>query len=706
MFIRWIGWRSAAALAVALALSVPPAAQPAVAVAQPAAVADSLWLAPQAADVAARARLATAVTDLAEGRAEAALAAFSAEVNDSLLGGFARLHVGRAELALERSGEALRTARQVLQEADSPFLAEAAAGLGVTAAVALKSRPEILRAWQDLASVPGVSMPATLLGLARAALDAGDRPAALTALTALYYDHPASTEGLTASIELTRLKARPARATAETHARDLARAERLFSARQYAPAREAFEFVRPVTTDADRAHVHLRLAQTLFHLKRFPAALAALKPEAGAGGSSEAEYYHLSTLRDLGRTAEYVSAVRRFSARDDAPAFVERALNELGTHYILASDDEKAAGVFADMYRRYPIGAFADRAAWKAGWWAYRTGDYDEAARIFESAAAGLRRADNRPAWLYWAARAHLHLGRRDAALLGFGRVVEDYRNSYYGREAIRRADAIDAATRPAGAGPVSPVRFDLPSAVDPGPRPGRADLIVALLAAGMYDEAIGEVRRVQASGNTPLLDATIAFAHNRQGRLRPAITAMRRAYPEFMAAGGEALPREILTVIFPIDHWPLLRQHAEARRIDPWLLAALVAQESTFQADVRSSAGAIGLMQIIPGTGQRFATALAIRPFQTQRLTEPEINVRIGTTYLAQLLAQFGDVASALACYNAGEHRVVRWLADRRGLERDEFVDDIPFPETQFYVKRILGTAEDYRILYGDRLR
>jgi soluble lytic murein transglycosylase len=219
-----------------------------------------------------------------------------------------------------------------------------------------------------------------------------------------------------------------------------------------------------------------------------------------------------------------------------------------------------------------------------------------------------------------------------------------------------------------------------------------------------MYDEAILELRRLQASGQgSSLVDATVAYALNRQGKLRPAITAMRRAYPQFMAEGGEALPQEILSVIFPIDHWPLLQAHATAKQLDPFLVAALVAQESTFQADVRSVANAWGLMQILPATGKRYAATLGIRPFSAFRLTEPDVNVRIGTTYFAELLKQFGgNVAAALAAYNAGENRVVRWLAERPNLGRDEFIDDIPFPETQNYVKRIIGTAEDYRILYG----
>jgi soluble lytic murein transglycosylase len=73
-----------------------------------------------------------------------------------------------------------------------------------------------------------------------------------------------------------------------------------------------------------------------------------------------------------------------------------------------------------------------------------------------------------------------------------------------------------------------------------------------------------------------------------------------------------------------------------------------------------------------------------------------------MGTAYFADLVRQFGGAHYALATYNAGPNRVARWIAERPGIERDEFIDDIPFPETQNYVKKILGTAEDYRRLYG----
>jgi soluble lytic murein transglycosylase len=158
--------------------------------------------------------------------------------------------------------------------------------------------------------------------------------------------------------------------------------------------------------------------------------------------------------------------------------------------------------------------------------------------------------------------------------------------------------------------------------------------------------------------------------------------------------------------VIYPLQYWEGIRRYATAHDLDPYLVAALIGQESTFDPAIRSAANAWGLMQVIPSTGRRLARALGIRRFRTAMLTQPDTNIRLGTLYFSRLVDQFGAVHLALASYNAGESRVVRWIAERPGLERDEFIDDIPFPETQNYVKRVLGTAEDYRALYGSGAR
>jgi soluble lytic murein transglycosylase len=202
--------------------------------------------------------------------------------------------------------------------------------------------------------------------------------------------------------------------------------------------------------------------------------------------------------------------------------------------------------------------------------------------------------------------------------------------------------------------------------------------------------------------GDSPQLQATIAFTHRHLGNVRAGINAMKRAYPQYLAAGGETLPPQILRVIFPVDYWPLLQKYSKQRGLDPFVVAALVAQESNFDPVVRSHANAYGLMQILPSTGRQYARKLGVRPFSTRRLTEAEVNVRLGTQIFADSIKKFGGVHFALAAYNAGDSRVLRWQREKPGLPQDEFIDDIPFPETQNYVKRILGTAEDYRFLYG----
>ena len=670
---------------------------------------NGLWLAPDTAAARARAALAGAVKDLEADRAADALPILLRAGSDPALGPYALLYAGRAQMKLSRFVDARKTAQSILALSPSEALAESALWLAVEAAQAGGDKAGVVAALKDLASRPNSAPASVYLRLFNAAVDAGDKTEAAAAFGRLYFDFAGTPQAIDATNEGRKAGFVGQPPSKATFAANLQRAERLFAARQYTDARLEFEALKLLAGPGDKPLIELRLGEIDFSLKKYPVAAVTLKSIMDKPGplASEARYYYVSTLRESGQADDYEDEVRDFAKSGGDSLYIQRALNELGTYYILKDDDEEAAEVFADYYEQYPQGTFADRAAWRAGWWAYKKGEYDDTIRIFESAAVAMRRADYRPSWLYWAARAHLENGARDKAIAGFRRVIADYRNSYYGRAAIKEIEEIQAAARPAGKGPVSPARLTWTEAIVPAPPPANAGLIEHLLAAGMYDEAIGELRRLQANGQgSSLVDATLAYALNRQGKLRPGITAMRRAYPQFMAEGGEALPRDILTVIFPIDYWELIQTHAVARKLDPFLVAALVAQESTFQADVRSSADAWGLMQIIPATGRRYASTLGIRPFSTARLTNPETNVRIGTTYFSDLLRQFGDTAPALAAYNAGESRVAKWLAERPGMDRDEFIDDIPFPETQNYVKRILGTAEDYRILYGSGKR
>jgi soluble lytic murein transglycosylase len=664
-----------------------------------------LWLVPANIDSRPNA-LATALDKLKEGDAEAALPVLRKVTGPPAVAPYVRLHQGQAELALGNDDAAAATAKALLKTDPKGYLREQALWLAADAAEALGDWKGAVDALGDLTeeklAPADLAMAHHRLGVALR--ESGKRDDALKAFVKVHDAFPTSTVAADATTALLQLDPSFQSVTPERVPVALVRAQQLYDARRCKDARAIYEALLPLAGAQDRDIVTLRLAQCDAQLKQLPSALQGLQAYITNRGTraDEAEYTRLGVLRDMGRADEFVRGVRAFVDRQPDPAFAHAALNDLGTHHILADEDDKAAAAFTESYDRFPNGAFAGRAAWKAGWYAFEHDNYAETIRLFESAAAGLRRSDYRSGWVYWAARAHERMGHRDKATAGYLQTIADYRNSYYGREAERLLEESRAASRPSGAGPVVPISRLTPVTFDHGAPPSNASLVQALLSAQLFGDAIGELRRVQRlETNSPQIEATLAYAYYRNGDLRFGINAMKRAYPQYMADGGEALPRELKMVLFPVAHWDLIQKYAAQHKLDPFLIAALVAQESTFDAKIKSSANAWGLMQILPATGRRYATKLKIPRFTTASLTNPEINVKIGTAYFADKIKEFGGVAPALASYNAGESPVGRWLDERPGVDRDEFIDGIPYPETQGYVKKIIGTAEDYRQLY-----
>jgi len=152
----------------------------------------------------------------------------------------------------------------------------------------------------------------------------------------------------------------------------------------------------------------------------------------------------------------------------------------------------------------------------------------------------------------------------------------------------------------------------------------------------------------------------------------------------------------------FPVAERDTVEREAAANGVDPAWAYALIRAESAWQPDVRSHANAYGLMQILPGTGQRMARQLGMNWRGTSMLLEPETNIRLGTRYLAQQAEQFGGSPwLASAAYNAGPTPVQRWLAERKSLPADVFIETIPYRETREYVARVLA----FSVIYDWRL-
>ena len=656
---------------------------------------------------AAAARLARGAQLVAAKDYAAALALFSpASLRGTPLENYAAYYTGVAQIGLARYDEALLVLSLLAAKPLDGALKEMVPLRMGEAALALNMANRAEGALAELSADKLAEPGAVWLMRARIEDAANHRAHALEAYRRLYYDYPLTVEAAEAPPALSRLQA-AGEVSVETD-RALARAERLFAARRWADARLAFVALQTAVEGDTRTGVALRIAECDYYLNNKRAAREALASMFEGPRAAEARYFHLLATKTLDRAA-FAPLARKLVADYPATPWADQALNELATQLVTQDQDDDADAVFRQLMRAYPKSPYAERAAWKVGWRAYRRGDFQETIEVFESAASNFPRGDNRPAWLYWAGRARERLNDAAAANARFRLVVVDYQNSYYGRLAsgiLKQKKEVPVLSRIGAAAPVASI-----AGVEP-----TGEIIRTLVGAGLYADALREVEYAQAIyGDSARLQATSAWIRHQQGftltaderfaALRGAITTMRRAYPQFMAAGGEALPPDVLRVIFPLDYWPLITKYSDQRGLDRYLIAALMAQESTFTAEIRSYANAYGLMQIIPSTGRIYARKLGIKPFTTAMLRQPEINVRLGTQYFKDLVDRFGGAHYALASYNAGEGRVARWDREKPGIPQDEFIDDIPFPQTQGYVKRILGTAEDYRYLYGSGL-
>jgi soluble lytic murein transglycosylase len=163
--------------------------------------------------------------------------------------------------------------------------------------------------------------------------------------------------------------------------------------------------------------------------------------------------------------------------------------------------------------------------------------------------------------------------------------------------------------------------------------------------------------------------------------------------------------PHAVQELTLPLKHEDIIRQQAAEKNLDPALIAAVIYQESKFR-DRTSSAGAKGLMQLLPGTAEFIARKSGGTRFELQDLGTPQINIAYGSWYLRYLIGRYnGNQVLAIAAYNAGEDNVDRWVSAAGGPDSFDATRDIPFPETRAYVQGVLSKRGAYKKHYAKEL-
>ncbi len=342
---------------------------------------------------------------------------------------------------------------------------------------------------------------------------------------------------------------------------------------------------------------------------------------------------------------------------------------------------------------RQTAGAPYAEAEWLAGWLALQfTGQPKAARRHFEPLWVAVSTPISRGRAGYWAGRAATAGGDVAAANSWYDRAA-GYPSSFYGQLAANELGHDPGRRVPAARTPTEAARAALGRRV-----PAQLGLLLCRQGQPRYAQPFFRHLGYEAAGDADQLAAVVALAES-CGRADLVLAATRGA-----AGNGAYLMRES----YPL---PLVRAFGRDHdgMAEPALVLAVARQESLFDPAARSTAGALGLMQLMPGTAQAMSRELG-EDFALRRLTrDPDFNVRLGAFYLGRQLARFdNEPALALAAYNAGPRRVTEWLAlngDPRGTDPHRLIDWIeliPFSETRNYVQRVLEGRGMYRLALG----
>ena len=475
-------------------------------------------------------------------------------------------------------------------------------------------------------------------------------------------------------------------------------ADRLKREREYA---EAETLYKKILSRSPPPTLHLRLLVSLadlyFTARKRNEAVPVLRQIAEKyPDSSEAP----KALYQLGQifwnrheNTQALDYFRRVVERHATSSYVARSQYAAADIYESLGKTNEAITLYSNIPVQFPSNQAANDALWRLGWLYYRTGDLSQAYRAFKRLAGQPADSGLRTAALYWQSRIAEKIGDTELAKELYQKVFKNGEESYYGPLAARSLARLGViAEEPKGivVSPSQEADPPLTSAVSFHLSRARA-----LAEISLHQLAVGELDEIwRITGHHTRLHSLLMreYFHNR---------AYSRSLALANQLSGDSEGRNRYR--FPLAYWETIQKKAGERNLDPYLIVALIRQESLFDARARSPAFALGLMQLLPSTATKVARQIGLAPPSNEELFEPELNLTLGTQYLRDLLQRYSNNwPKAIAAYNAGERAVDRWEKEIGTEDMEEFVERIPYLETRTYVKLVMRNHRIYQRLYN----
>lgn len=539
--------------------------------------------------------------------------------------------------------------------------------------------------------------------LARAYQASGNLAKAAGFYRGIFLGAPVSSEAATAHQQLDAMNVPLTPVERKEHA------DALFNAKQYGEAANEYRSLQRSGSglnQADRDALQIYAAVCDLRLKKLTRRDVSNLPVTSDDTAALRVYLQSELARSEGNAAEQDDLVHQLVDRYPQSRWTEEALYSAGNNHLVRRDTLQAADDFASLVEHFPRSTYAPNAHWKAAWMYYRLHHWADAARIMDEQISRYAGGAEIPGALYWRGRLYEEEEHNPAQAANYYRALDaHFVNTYYGMLARQRLASLGAqpavAPAPAIASLPAVGSYDL---VDSVPE-NDVHLIKARLLA---NAALNEYIRPEiALSPTSKEWGALAEAEIYQsfGETTRSLQAMKRSGIPFLSLPVSQIPLPYWRLAFPQPYWAALSSNAQANGLDPFLVAALIRQESEFNAGVVSYANAYGLMQMLPSTGKQIAKRTGDRKFATSELLDPNKNLKWGTIYLRQAIDRWdGHVEYALASYNAGDTPVKAWVGANDYRDMPEWVESIPYTQTREYVQAIVRNRELYRAIYSGK--
>ncbi len=531
----------------------------------------------------------------------------------------------------------------------------------------------------------------------------------------VYYEYPTGDPATRAAAALITLRDGMGAAYPAPAAQAMVeRGHKLLAQREYARAQSEFQALVPQLSgpERDRARVGIGAAEYLSgdvaaaysHLR----SLEVSNPEANAEANAERLYYLAECARKLNDEDQMMEAVKKLGKHRES-LWRYKALVAAANRFLVINQPDKYTPLYKAVYESFPDQPLAASSHWRVAWAAYIRRRRDARELLREH----LERYSVHPsasAALYFLGRLAEADADYPAARAFYTRLAAQFPNYYYGilaRERMAQPKIVAAGPSQKTAQFLRSIAFPPRQPAVPSEPDAETALRIArarlLESAGLPDLAQAELRFGARNGGQPyLLAMELARAANTP---HERLHNIKSAAPDYLSMSLEDAPPAFWQLLFPLPYEKDLVRSAKQQNLDPYMVAALIRQESEFDPQALSAKHAYGLTQVEPATGRALARRFAIRRFSNRSLFEPAINLKLGACYLRGLLDQWGGQwEQTLASYNAGKSRVNDWITWNQYQEPAEFVESIPFTETREYVEAVLRNATVYRQLYASK--